>query len=97
MSRKVKISRPARNDLDEIWLYIARDSLDSADRFIDYLTDKFPLLASSPGMGRSRDDLKPGLHSQPVKNYLILYRPLKGRIEIVRVVHAARDLKALFK
>ncbi len=95
MSRKVKISRPAKKDLDEIWLFIAQDSLDAADRFVDSLTDKFPLLASSPLMGRSRDDLSPGLRCFPVKNYLILYRPLKT-IEIVRIVHGARDLKTLF-
>ena len=72
VSRKVKVSRPAKNDLDEIWLYIAQDNLEAADRFVDSITDRF-------------------------KNYLILYRSLKGRIEVVRVVQGARDLEALFK
>ncbi len=97
MSRKVKVSLPAKNDLDEIWLFIAQDNLDAADRFVDFLTDKFPLLASSPQMGRRRDDLSPGLRGFPVKNYVILYRILKNRIEVARVVHGARDLKALFR
>jgi toxin ParE1/3/4 len=48
-------------------------------------------------MGRSREDLGPELRSFPVKNYLVLYRLMKGHVEIVRVVHTARDLKALFK
>jgi len=97
MSAKIRISRPARRDLDEIWFFIAQDSLDAADRFVDFLTDKFSLLASSPQMGRSREDLGHELRSFPVKNYLVLYRPLKGRVDIVRVVHSARDLKALLK
>jgi toxin ParE1/3/4 len=97
MSKKIRISRPARRDLDEIWFFIAQDSLSAADGFVDDLTDKFSLLASFPQMGRSREDLGPELHSFPVKNYLVLYRPVKGRVEIVRVVHTARDLKALFK
>ncbi len=95
--RKFKVSRPAKKDLDEIWLYIAQDSLDAADRFIDYLTDRFPLLVSSPRMGRSREDLAPGLRCHPVKNYLIFYRLAKNRVEIARVVQGTRDLKALFE
>ncbi len=95
--KKFKVSRPAKNDLDEIWLYIAQDSIKVADRFIDYLTDRFPLLASSPRMGRRREDLAPGLRCHPVKNYLVFYRLVKTRVEIVRVVHGARDLKTLFE
>jgi toxin ParE1/3/4 len=85
-----KVSKPAKQDLDEIWLYIAQDSINAADRFIDYLTERFPLLASSPRMGRSREDLASGLRCHPVKNYLILYRLVKNRVEIARVVHGAR-------
>lgn len=98
MSRKVKVSRPAQKDLDEIWLHIAQDKLEAADRFVDSITDKFLLLASSPGLGRRRDDLESGLLSFPVKNYLILYRlPHGQRLEIVRVVHGARDLTTLLR
>ncbi len=95
--RKFKVSRPAKKDLDEIWLGIAQDSVDTADRFIDFLTDRFPTLASSPRMGRSREDLAPGLRCHPVKTYLIFYRLQKNRVEIARVVHGARDLKAPFE
>ena len=97
MSKKIRISRPAQRDLDEIWFFIAQDSLTAADSFVDDLTDKFSLLASFPKMGRSREDLGPELRSFPVKNYLVLYRSVKERVELVRVVHTARDLKALFK
>lgn len=48
-------------------------------------------------MGRARDELKPGLRSFPVKSCVIFYRLENSRIEIVRVVRGARDLKALFK
>ncbi len=95
--KKFKVSRPAKEDLDEIWLHIAQDSLDAADRFVDYLTDRFPLLASSPRMGRTREDLAPGLRYHPVKNYVIYYRLQGSRIEIARVVRGTRDLKALFE
>ena len=95
--RRYRVSHRARKDLDDIWLYIARDSIESANRFVDLLTDKFPLLADSPRIGRQREDLMPDLRSFPVKNYLIFYRPLgKTGVSIVRVVHGARDLKSLF-
>ena len=95
--RRYRLSRRAKKDLDEIWLYIARDSIESANRFLDLLTDKFPLLADSPRMGRLREELQPDLRSFPVKNYLIFYRPLgKTGVSIVRVVHGARDLRSLF-
>ena len=95
--RRYRLSRRAKKDLDEIWLYIARDNIEAATRFVDLLTDKFPLLADSPRMGRLREDLQPDLRSFPVKNYLIFYRSLgKTGVAIVRVVHGARDLKSLF-
>ncbi len=95
--RRYRLSRRAKRDLDEIWLYIARDSIDSANRFLELLTDRFPLLADSPGMGRLREDLQPKLRSFPVKKYLIFYRPLgKTGVSVVRVVHGARNLRTLF-
>jgi toxin ParE1/3/4 len=93
MSGKLEISRPAREDLDEIWFFIAQDNLSAADRFVDFLMDRFPLLAASPRMGRKRDELAPGLRSFPVKSYVILYRLVGNGVEIVRVVHGARDLQ----
>ncbi len=95
--RRYRLSRRAKKDLDKIWLHIARDNIKAATRFVDLLTDKFPLLADSPRMGRLREDLQPDLRSFPVKNYLIFYRPLgKTGVAIVRVVHGARDLRSLF-
>lgn len=95
--RKYRLSHRARKDLDKIWLNIARDSIESANRFLESLTERFPLLADSPRMGRLREDLQPDLRSFPVKSYLIFYRPLGKRgVGIVRVVHGARNLRSLF-
>jgi toxin ParE1/3/4 len=67
----------ADSDLDDIWFYVATKSgsLDIADRFIDSITDRFFLLASHPNIGRTWDeDLRPGLRSFPVGEYIIIYR-----------------------
>lgn len=45
-------------------------------------------------MGRLRGELATGLRSFPVGRYVIFYRALSNGIEIVRVLHGARDLSA---
>jgi plasmid stabilization system protein ParE len=46
----------AESDLDEIWLYVARESASMAvaTRLIDSITDRFFLLATFPFAGRPR-------------------------------------------
>jgi toxin ParE1/3/4 len=75
--------------------YIAQDSPDHADRFLDRLEERLLALADFPKMGRSRHDLQAGLRSQPVGNYLIFYFPLADGIEIVRILHGSRDVESL--
>ena len=92
----VKLPR-AKSDLVEIWGYIADDSEASADTFIETVDQKFNALAGRPNMGRHRDELADGLRSFPVGRYVIFYRPIPKGIEIVRVLHGARDLDAVFR
>lgn len=86
----------AEEDLFEIALYIARDNPIASDEFLDTMSEKFDLLATSPLMGRARPELAPSLRSLPVGHYVIFYRPLRGGIEVVRVLSAARDIPSLF-
>lgn len=93
----VIIKRPrAKIDLIEIWDYIADDSEARADAFIDRIDQKFRTLAQRPLIGRLRDELAADLRSFPVGRYVIYYRPLPNGVEIVRVLHSARDLNADF-
>lgn len=86
----------AADDIAEIWDHIADDSLRAADRWIDKLDEQFALLATQPLMGRGRDELAPGLRSFPFGRYVIFYEPIKGGIDIVRLLHSARDVDAQF-
>jgi toxin ParE1/3/4 len=90
-----RLAAAARRDLAEIREYIARDSAESADRWIGALIDRFRMLARIPYAGRSRDEVRPGLRSFAVGEYLIFYLARKPRIEIVRVVHGRRRLERL--
>lgn len=91
------VKRPAAlRDLIEIWEYIAEDSEAMADAFIETIDQKIQALATSPGVGREREELGEGVRSFPVGRYVIFYRLYQGGIEIVRVLHGSRDINALF-
>ena len=94
---KIVVSPLAQADIDEIWDYIARDSLVNADRFVDRIEQRFGLLADNPRLGVARDDLRPGLRRFRHARYLIYYRFIRGGIEVVRVVHGARDQNDLWR
>ncbi|MDR3557172.1 MAG: type II toxin-antitoxin system RelE/ParE family toxin [Syntrophobacteraceae bacterium] len=95
MARVLK--RPqAETDLDEIWLYIALDSPDNADDFLDDFEKHCQALAQFPFIGANRDGLIPGLRSLAVGSYLIFYLPIEGGIDVVRVLHGMRDIDVLF-
>ena len=91
----IKLSR-AKSDLIEIWNYIADDSEARADAFIDMIDQKLLALALNPDMGRAREELAEGVRSFPAGRYVIFYRVISNGIEIVRVLHGARDTAALF-
>ena len=95
MSR-YRLSRQARSDLDDIWLYIASDNTNAADRFIDKLLAKFQTLATKPGVGRTRYELGESVRSFPVGNYVIFYRAMQDGIDVVRVLSGFRDIPNVF-
>jgi len=55
------------------------------------------MLAENPLAGRVREELAPDVRSFPVGNYLLFYRPTQNGVELIRVLHGARDLRRLFK
>jgi toxin ParE1/3/4 len=91
-----RLTQEARQDLDEIWLYIAEDNPPAADDLLDALYERFVLLAQQPFLGRARPELAPNLRSFPVGNYVIFYRPIDDGVEIARVLRGSRDIDALF-
>jgi toxin ParE1/3/4 len=55
----------AEADLLDIWDFIANESPEKADRFLQKIETKLKILAENPGMGRNRDELVPSLQSFP--------------------------------
>jgi len=90
----------AEAELDDIWYYMAKESgsIEIADRVIDSVTDRFRLLARFPQMGRRRDeDLRSGLRSFVVGEYVIIYRAEDEDVLVLHVIRGSRDLRALFR
>ena len=56
---------------------------------------KLRLLAVNPALGPARPDIAPELRLFPIRRYVVLYRALPDGIEVVRVVHGMRELRAL--
>lgn len=93
---KVHRTAASRKDYFEIFFYIARDNIDAAERTLRRFDEKIELIASMPGIGTDRAELRSGVRSYPVGNYLIFYRVIDGGIEVLRVIHGARDLRRIF-
>lgn len=93
---RVRLSRAATRDIEDAWIYTAEHgSPDQAGALLDAFHDAFRLIERFPDSGRQRDELSPGLRSTATRGFVILYQVLGGVLEIVRVVHGARDLKGL--
>ena len=95
-----RLAPEAEAELDDIWLYVARESgsIDIATRFVENITEHFWFLARYPYLGRARDeDLRPGLRSFPVGDYLIIHRIADDEVVLIlHVVHGSRDIETLF-
>lgn len=92
----IHFTRRAVADLNEIYDFIAQDSPSTAISFIDLLEDECKVLAQSPKIGRLREELAQNLRSFSVGNYVIFYRPVERGIEIIRILHSARDIPNIF-
>ncbi|MDZ8109051.1 MAG: type II toxin-antitoxin system RelE/ParE family toxin [Nostoc sp. DedQUE12a] len=86
----------AVSDLDNIYEYIASNDLSILGRLLNRFTELFRKLAAMPGIGRNRPELGEGIKSFPSGNYVIFYRTVEGGIEIMRVLHGARDIEKIF-
>ncbi|RVU16947.1 type II toxin-antitoxin system RelE/ParE family toxin [Methylobacterium oryzihabitans] len=82
----------AREDLIEIWTFVADDNEAAADALLDRIERGLRMLAANPQAGRARPELRPGLRSFPIGTYVVFYVATDAGIEVVRVRSGYRDL-----
>lgn len=82
--------KQAINDLIKIGQHIAKDSLASAEKMIDLIESKVIPLVAHPNLGRI--GRKRGTHELVAhESYVVIYRVLTKKIEILRVKHTAQQ------
>jgi plasmid stabilization system protein ParE len=89
----------AVDDLLDIWSFIARDNPDAADRVEVAIFRACNLLTHSPLAGSTRTDLTSlplrFWIVRPYSNYLIVYDPRRQPLQVIRILHASRDLPSV--
>ncbi|HNI36784.1 MAG TPA: type II toxin-antitoxin system RelE/ParE family toxin [Pseudomonadales bacterium] len=93
---RVTLRPQAEIDVLDIWSYIAEDSVTEADHWVDRLDECLATWATQPLMGRPRDELAAQLRSLAFGHYVLFALPLPDGIDVVRVLHGARDIDAVF-
>ena len=90
------VSSRAERDLREIYEYIAKDNRSAAGDMMQRFHATFSLLVSNSAMGERRDELLSGIRCMTLVSYVIFFRPTTNGVEIVRVIHGARDIDNIF-
>lgn len=92
----------ADSDIDEIAEYIARTDPKAGLRFYEKVRETLQNLAEMPGLGSLAEfgsAKHAGLRMLRVdrfKKYIVFYRPIPDGVEVVRVIHGARDYQVIF-
>ena len=93
---KIIWTEPAVEDLRELHAYIARDSEMYANGFVERIILAAERLVDYPQVGRivpetAEEDIRELLFQR----YRIIYRIKEDRVEMLSVIHGARDLTEL--
>ncbi len=102
MSARIIRQPRARRDVIEIGLYLKQHSVVASGQFLRAVEKALQQLAAMPRLGSLSESDHPALAGlrlwsiRGFQKYVILYRPLADGIEVVRVVHGARDIESLF-
>ena len=85
----------AEADLEDIALYIAEDNVQATQQWIEDMYALCQQLGEMPSMGVAKPYIRSGLRMLPAGSYLILYQEVDKGVEIVRVIHGARQWQDL--
>jgi plasmid stabilization system protein ParE len=100
MSR-YRLTPQALTDIFDIVNFIAEDHPAAAGKVEEAIFKACEFLAENPFAGRERKELTPlpvrFWVIQPYSNYLIVYRAEKKPLQVIRVLHAARDLPRVLR
>lgn len=82
----------AKSDLKQIARFIAKDKPNAARQWVKTLKKRCEMLSTFPEIGDDRNQLGSNLRSTYVGAYVIFFRRIDSRIEIVRILHGSQDI-----
>jgi toxin ParE1/3/4 len=104
MTGRFNVLPAADRDLDELADYLAREAgIETAYRFFDASFATFGRLADMTGIGERWPSANPRLDGLRVwriedfPNHLLFYRASDGGIDIIRILHGARDIDSILE
>lgn len=102
MSYEIYKRPQAERDIEECFVFIAEENLDTGVNFLVAVEDALEQLTRFPFLGKKRDFADPRFREMRVwqvkdfEKYLIFYQVIDDRIEMIRLLHSSRDLIELF-
>jgi toxin ParE1/3/4 len=95
---KFKLTNKAVEDLQAIWQYTCDTwSERQADKYYLLLIKSCEELAASPKLGKSYNEIAPGILGFIAYRHLIFFRKISDKeIEVIRILHGQMDLKNKF-
>jgi toxin ParE1/3/4 len=104
MKYRIVLKNQAERDLRQTATYLLEyRGQDSAIRFLEAAEQSFDRLAQMPAIGKNCQMKHPRLKDvrqwrvKAFEDYLILYRITDFRIEVLRVINGAMDLRSIFQ
>jgi plasmid stabilization system protein ParE len=97
VKRRFVVTPEAKADLGEILFDIAEDSPDTAERLRSEIHEAFQRLGQSPGIGHYHEELLDRRYRfWNFYSYVVCYVWERKPVQIIAVVHGARDLTVFF-
>jgi toxin ParE1/3/4 len=87
----------AETELAEILDYLEERNPQAGARLATAIDERCTLLGQLPQMGRTREELGPSVRSVVIEQYVLFYRVTATAVEVLRVLHGARDIDTLMR
>jgi toxin ParE1/3/4 len=82
----------AKEDLFEIWEFIADHDEVAADRYMDHLRERALEVLHFPELGRARNEIHAGLRNLLARKHLLFYQREGEEVQALRILHGSMDL-----
>ncbi|MCS0265646.1 type II toxin-antitoxin system RelE/ParE family toxin [Vibrio sp. YT-16] len=93
-----QLTNKAKSDLRDIALFTSRRwGREQRNIYLKQFDDSFWLLAESPDIGKTCDEIRDGYRKFPQGSHVIFYRQIGSQnIEIIRILHKSMDVNPIF-